>query len=61
MRIVTERVHESYDRAHAWSAVDDATYDYGGDGQRSPCGYGATEAEAIADLKAQLDDAKEGA
>lgn len=34
-----------------WSAIDDDTY--GGHG--SPMGWGATEAEAIADLKEQLE------
>lgn len=39
-------------RQFDWSAVDDDTYD----GPGSPIGYGRNEAEAIADLKEQLDD-----
>lgn len=35
-----------------WTAVDDRTYD----GEGCPVGYGATEAEAIADLQEQLED-----
>lgn len=38
-----------------WSAVDDDTYD-GADGG-GPIGHGHTEAEAIADLLIQLEDA----
>jgi hypothetical protein len=34
-----------------WSAIDDNTYD----GPGCPVGYGATEAEAIADLLDQID------
>lgn len=34
-----------------WSAVDDDTYD----GPGSPIGYGSTEAEAIADLLAEIE------
>jgi hypothetical protein len=33
-----------------WSAIDDATYD----GPGCPIGHGATEAEAIRDLRTQL-------
>lgn len=40
------------DRRFDWSAVDDDTYDYD-----QPIGHGATEAEAIADLLEQLEDA----
>ena len=36
-------------RSFDWSAVDDDTYN----GPGSPCGWGATEAEAIADFKEQ--------
>lgn len=39
-------------RAFDWSAVDDSTYD----GEGCPVGYGATEADAVADLKEQLED-----
>jgi hypothetical protein len=34
-----------------WTAIDDDTYDYDG-----PVGYGKSEAEAISDLKEQLED-----
>lgn len=41
-----------------WSAVDDDTYDGAPDSPtRGQIGHGATEAEAIADLLEQLDDA----
>lgn len=33
-----------------WEAIDDQTYD----GPGSPIGYGATEADAIADLQQQV-------
>jgi len=36
-----------------WTAVDDETY--GGE-PSDPIGYGATEAEAIADLKEQIEE-----
>lgn len=39
-------------RRFDWHAIDDDTYD----GHGSPIGYGATEAEAIADLMDQLND-----
>lgn len=40
-----------------WSAVDEDTYDGAPDsGNRNDVGYGATEAEAIADLLAILGD-----
>ena len=39
-------------RGFDWSAVDDATYD----GEGCPIGYGATEAEAVADLLEQLEE-----
>jgi hypothetical protein len=56
MRIIT-----SYDpppipdRRFDWSAVDDDTYD-GAPDQHSAIGYGATEEEAIRDLREQLED-----
>lgn len=37
-------------RQFDWSAIDDDTYDEG-----EPVGYGATEAEAIEDLKAWME------
>jgi hypothetical protein len=40
------------DRSCDWSAIDRNTYD----GEGSPIGWGRTEAEAIADLKEQLED-----
>jgi len=40
-------------RQFDWTAVDDDTYEPG-----CPVGYGATEAEAIADLREQLEDAQ---
>lgn len=39
------------DRRWDWSAVDDDTYEGG-----CPIGHGATEAEAIADLLAQIEE-----
>lgn len=51
MKIVTDYWAKPIpDRRFDWTAVDDDTYD--GDG---PVGAGATEAEAIADLKEKLD------
>ena len=51
MKIRTENVNPPIPiRSCDWSAVDDDTYD----GPGSPIGRGATEAEAIADLKQQL-------
>lgn len=51
MKIRTEHVYPPIPiRAFDWSAVDDDTHD----GPGSPMGTGATEAEAIADLKEQL-------
>jgi hypothetical protein len=41
------------DRHFDWSAVDDDTYD-GTQGSNCPIGYGATEAEAVADLKKKM-------
>ena len=45
-----------------WSAIDEDTYDCDCDQDGffslSPVGHGATEAEAIADLMAQLEDAQ---
>lgn len=47
-------------RSMDWSAIDDDTYDVDCDQDgffsNSPIGRGATEAEAIADLMAQLED-----
>jgi hypothetical protein len=37
-----------------WSAIDSSTFD----GEGCPIGYGATEQEAIDDLKMQLDEAE---
>lgn len=42
----------NYDPPFGWTAVDDDTYD----GPGCPIGTGKTEAEAIADLMAQLED-----
>jgi hypothetical protein len=50
------RIKTTYDpkphpnRSYDWEAIDEDTYDYD-----QPIGYGATEVEAIADLKAMLD------
>lgn len=44
------------DRSMDWSAIDDDTYD-GAEDSHCPIGRGATEAEAIADLKQQIEDA----
>ena len=45
-----------------WSAIDEDTYDCDCDQDGffslSPVGHGATEAEAIADLMAKLEDAQ---
>jgi hypothetical protein len=49
MRIVTRCHWHGY-----WTALDDETYSGPGD----PIGSGATEAEAIADLEEQLDEAR---
>lgn len=52
MKIVTHYEKKPIsDRSHDWSAVDDSTY---GGGENEPIGFGATEAEAIADLQEQL-------
>jgi len=40
------------ERRFDWCAVDDETYD----GEGCPIGWGASEAEAIADLKEQVAD-----
>lgn len=54
MKIRTEHVFPPIpDRRFDWSAVDDDTYD-GAEDSHCPIGRGATEAEAIADLKEQL-------
>jgi hypothetical protein len=39
------------DRSKDWEAYDDETHDIG-----SPVGYGATEADAIEDLKIQIEE-----
>lgn len=36
-----------------WQAIDDDTYDIG-----QPIGFGRTEAEAVEDLKQQIEDRK---
>lgn len=52
MKIRTEFVHPPIpDRQYDWSAIDDETYDEGG-----KVGFGRTEAEAVADLKEQLEE-----
>lgn len=57
MKIRTEHVFPPIpDRRFDWSAVDDDTYD-GAEDSHCPIGRGATEAEAIADLKEQLGEA----
>ena len=54
MKIRTDHVRPPIpERSHDWSAIDDDTYD----GPGCPVGWGATEAEAIADLKQQIEDA----
>jgi hypothetical protein len=54
MRIVTHYNPPAVPfRDHDWSAYDDATY--GGD-EGDPLGYGATEQEAIDDLKTQMEE-----
>lgn len=40
-------------RCFDWSAIDDSTYD----GEGCPIGRGATEADAIADLLEQIEEA----
>lgn len=56
MKIVTEYVYPPIpDRSCDWSAVDDDTYD-GAPDSNCPIGRGATEAEAIRDLKQQFAD-----
>jgi hypothetical protein len=39
-------------RKFDWSAIDDNTYD----GEGCPCGYGATEGDAVLDLLTQLEE-----
>lgn len=59
MRIQTEYWPKpAPQRSHDWSAIDLDTYDGAEDSHpRSHCvGYGETEEEAIADLKAQLEE-----
>lgn len=62
MKIITEQ-HFDFPLSHRlsfnnWSAWDEDSYD-GADDSTAPMGYGATEAEAIIDLREQLDE-KEG-
>ncbi len=45
-------------RSFDWSAIDDDTYD-GSPDSKCPVGHGATEEEAIADLKEQIAERKE--
>ena len=55
MKIITRYVYPPIPvRQFDWSAVTD-DYD-GAEDSHCPIGYGATEAEAIADLKQQLED-----
>lgn len=60
MKIRTTHVYPPIPiREFDWSAVDEDTYDADCDQDgffsKSPVGWGATEAEAIADLKEQLE------
>ena len=58
MKIVTDHVYPPIpDRRFDWSAVDGDTY--GGE-ECDLIGYGATEAEAVADLKKQLEEREHG-
>jgi hypothetical protein len=53
MKIRTEYVFPPIPtRQFDWSAVDDDSYD----GEGCPIGWGATEAEAVADLMAQIEE-----
>lgn len=58
MKIRTEFVYPPIpDRRFDWSAVDDDTYDGAEDSStRGQIGYGATEADAIADLMEILEE-----
>lgn len=60
MKIRTEFVYPPIPvRNFDWSAIDDDTYDGAEDSStRGQIGYGRTEAEAIADLKAILEEAQ---
>lgn len=57
MKIITHFVYPPIpDRRFDWSAVTD---DYcGAEDSHCPIGYGATEAEAVADLKAEIEERK---
>jgi hypothetical protein len=56
MKIRTEFVYPPIPiRAFDWSAVDDDTYD-GAEDSHCPIGYGATEEEAVEDLKRQIEE-----
>ena len=59
MKIIVQRELDSYDRQHAWVAYDENTYDYGGDGQRSPLGYGPTDIEAVRELMTQIEEERD--
>lgn len=52
MRIITACILKPMRvRDFDWEAIDDETYDVG-----EPIGYGATESEAILDLKQKLEE-----
>jgi len=56
MKIVTHFVCPPIPlRQFDWSAIDDDTYD-GAEDSHCPIGYGATEAEAIADLMREIEE-----
>ena len=59
MKIIVELELDSYDPAHRWRAYDDNTYDYGGDDQRSPLGYGPTDIEAVRELMTQIEEKRD--
>jgi hypothetical protein len=53
MNIITEHVHPPIPaRNYDWISYDEDTYEPG-----SPCGWGRTREEAIADLQTQMEDA----
>jgi hypothetical protein len=53
MKIITEHDSPSVFRKHDWAAWEDGTEESG------PVGYGKTEAEAIADLREQTEEAED--
>ena len=59
MNIVTDHwLKPIPDRRFDWSAIDDDSYDGADDSStRNQIGYGATEAEAIVELKVILEEA----